>query len=260
MIGVFDSGIGGLTLLHEIIRQLPNEQYCYYADTENVPYSTKSEEQIKEFVENAVNYFLARNVKAIVLACNTATNVCIEDLRSRLSLPIIAIQPAVKVAVDNDSAELDAQRKKILVCATPITLRSARFQRLVDSLNADGIVERMALPELVKLAEREEFGKPAEDYITETLLQLDIKKFGSIVLGCTHFTYFEPIFYQLAPQLSIFDGNEGTARHLKNILGKLNLLSLKDETPFSVEYIESGKPTQNLERFERYITRIEHLT
>lgn len=260
MIGVFDSGIGGLTLLHEIIRQLPNEQYCYYADTENVPYSTKSEEQIKEFVENAVNYFLTRNVKAIVLACNTATNVCVEDLRSRLNIPIIAIQPAVKVAVDNDTAELNAQRKNILVCATPITLRSARFQRLVDSLLADGIVERMALPELVKLAEKEEFGPEAEAYIEQTLQQIDITKFGSIVLGCTHFTYFEPIFYQLAPQLSIFDGNEGTARHLKNILDKLNLLSLKREKPFSIEYIESGKPTQNLKRFERYIARIEQLS
>lgn len=260
MIGVFDSGIGGLTLLHEIIRQLPNEQYCYYADTENVPYSTKSEEEIKGFVEKAIQYFLSRNVKAIVLACNTATNVCVEDLRSRLEIPIIAIQPAVKVAVDHDTLELDAQRKKILVCATPITLRSSRFQRLVDSLNADGIVERMALPELVKLAEREEFGEESEIYISQTLEQIDIAAFGSIVLGCTHFTYFEPIFYQLAPQLSIFDGNEGTARHLKNILGKLNLLSQKTDNKLSVEYIESGKPTQNLARFERYIARIEQLT
>jgi glutamate racemase len=260
MIGVFDSGIGGLTLLSEIIRHLPNEQYCYYADTENVPYSTKSEVQIKEYVENAVNYFQQRKVKTIVLACNTATNVCIEDLRGRLSIPIIAIQPAVKVAVDKDSTELNFQKKNILVCATPITLRSARFQRLVHSLNADAIVERMALPELVNFAEREEFGKLAEDYIKETLQQIDISKFSSIVLGCTHFTYFEPIFYQLAPHLSIFDGNEGTARHLKNILGKLNLISLKEETPFLIEYIESGKPSKNLERFQRYIDRIEKLT
>jgi glutamate racemase len=118
----------------------------------------------------------------------------------------------------------------------------------------------MALPELVKLAEREEFGRLAEEYIGNSLQQIDISKFSSIVLGCTHFTYFEPLFYQLAPQLSIFDGNEGTARHLKNILGKLNLISMKGVIPFSVEYIESGKPTQNLERFQRYIARIEQLT
>ncbi len=259
MIGVFDSGIGGLTLLHEIIRHLPNEQYCYYADTKNVPYSTKSEDQIKEYVENAVNYFVQRKAKTIVLACNTATNVCIEDLRAKLTIPIIAIQPAVKVAVDNDKSVINSQRKNILVCATPITLRSDRFQRLLDSLDADRIVERMALPELVKLAEMEEFGKSAEDYIKETLLQIDISKFSSIVLGCTHFTYFEPIFSKLAPQLSLFDGNEGTARHLKNILSKLNLISLKRGTSFSIEYIESGKPTENLERFERYNTRIEQL-
>lgn len=251
MIGVFDSGIGGLTLLHEIIQQLPNEQFCYYADTENVPYSTKSEEQIKSYVDEAVDYFLHRKVKAIVLACNTATNVCIEDLRSRHTLPIIAIQPAVKVAVDNDTLH-----RKILVCATPITLRSARFQRLVDLLNANNLVERLALPELVKLAEAEIFDEKATQYIKDSLEQFDIKQFGSLVLGCTHFTYFEPTFKEIAPHLSIYDGNEGTARHLKNILGKLNLLS---EENFSVEYIESGKPTQNLERFERYIERIKLL-
>jgi glutamate racemase len=251
MIGVFDSGIGGLTLLHEIIEQLPNEQFCYYADTENVPYSTKTEEQIKSYVDEAINYFLQRKVQAIVLACNTATNVCIEDLRSRFTLPIIAIQPAVKVAVDNDNFH-----RKILVCATPITLRSARFQRLVDSLNANSLVERLALPELVKLAEAEVFDEKATQYIKDSLEQFDIKNFGSVVLGCTHFTYFEPTFKEIAPHLSIYDGNEGTAKHLKNILGKLNLLSNEN---FSVEYIESGKPTQNIARFERYIERIKAL-
>ena len=253
MIGIFDSGIGGLTLLHEIIRIIPNEAYCYYADTENVPYSNKTEDQIKGFVENAMNYFLQKQVKAIVLACNTATNVCIEDLRIRHTIPIIAIQPAVKVAYD-----FDLSNQKILVCATPVTLRSARFQKLIDSLNANSIIERMALPELVRFAEKEEFGKPPEDYIQETLFQLDISKFSSIVLGCTHFTYFEPIFKQFAPHLSVFDGNEGTARHLKNILAKMNLLNLSDEK-LSVEYVESGKPTQNLERFERYIEKINSL-
>ena len=251
MIGVFDSGIGGLTLLYEIIEQLPNEQFCYYADTKNVPYSTKTEEQIKTYVNEAVDYFLQRNVKAIVLACNTATNVCIEDLRNRYKLPIIAIQPAVKVAVDNDKLH-----RKILVCATPITLRSTRFQRLVDLLNANSLVERLALPELVKLAEAEIFDEKATKYIKDSLAQFDTHNFGSLVLGCTHFTYYEPIFKKIAPHLSIYDGNEGTARHLKNILIKLNLLS---EEIFSVEFIESGKPTQNFKRFERYIELIKVL-
>lgn len=252
MIGVFDSGIGGLTLLHEIIRHLPNEQYCYYADTEHVPYSTKSEEQIKLYVDKAINYFLEKNVKAIVLACNTATNVCIEDLRKKHTLPIIAIQPAVKVAFDKDIL-----KRKILVCATPITLRSGRFQRLLDSINADSMVERLALPELVKLAEIEQFDTlEAKQYIADSLAQFEIMQFGSVVLGCTHFTYYEPIFEELAPHLSIYDGNEGTARHLKNILNKFNLLSNEN---FSVEFIESGNPTQNLDRFERYFEFINQM-
>ena len=252
MIGVFDSGIGGLTLLHEIIQQLPNEQFCYYADTEHVPYSTKSEEQIKSYVDKAINYFLEKNVKAIVLACNTATNVCIEDLRKKHTLPIIAIQPAVKVAFDKDIL-----KRKILVCATPITLRSSRFQKLLDSIHADSMVERLALPELVKLAENEQFDtQEAKLYIADSLAQFDINMFGSVVLGCTHFTYFEPLFKELAPHLHIYDGNEGTARHLKNILGKLNLLTNES---FSVEFVESGKPTQNIQRFERYFEFINNM-
>jgi glutamate racemase len=254
MIGVFDSGIGGLTLLHEIMLQLPNEQFCYYADTENVPYSTKSEEQIKLFVDKAINYFLERNVKAIVLACNTATNVCIEDLRKRHTLPIIAIQPAVKVAVDKDIL-----KRKILVCATPITLRSDRFQRLLDSINANSLVERLALPELVKMAEKEQFDTiEAKQYLSDSLAQFDIDKFGSVVLGCTHFTYYEPIFQELAPHLFIYDGNEGTARHLKNILSGLNLLSTTKQN-LNVDFIESGHETQNKKRFERYFEFIKKL-
>lgn len=255
MIGVFDSGIGGLTVLHEVMKQLPNEDYCYYADTINVPYSTKSEEDIRCYVNNAVNFLIQKKVKAIVFACNTATNVCVEDLRIKhTNLPIIAIQPAVKVAVDNDS-----QRKKILVCATPITLRSLRFENLLSSLNAQNLVERMAMPELVKFAENEDFdSNEVIEYLTESLNQIDIHQFGSIVLGCTHFTYFEPIFNKIAPNLKIYDGNEGTARHLRNILTTLNLM---DSTPKNsvIEFVESGKISQNIERFKRYLTFIEHL-
>ncbi len=253
MIGVFDSGIGGLTVLHEIMKQLPNEDYCYYADTLHVPYSTKTEDDIKCYVNNAVHFFIQRNVKAIVFACNTATNVCVEDLRKKYThLPIIAIQPAVKVAVDNDLLH-----KKILVCATPITLRSLRFENLLNSLHAQHLVERMAMPELVRFAENEAFdSKQVIEYLEESLSQIDINQFGSIVLGCTHFTYFEPIFNKIAPHLKIYDGNEGTARHLKNILTQLELLD-KQAKVSTVEYIESGMESQNLERFNRYIHFIE---
>lgn len=252
MIGVFDSGIGGLTLLKEIIRQLPDEKFCYYADADNVPYSTKTEEEIRVFVNNAVRYFLKQDVKAIVLACNTATNVCVEYLRARLPFPVIAIQPAVKVAVDN-AIKNNVSDKKILVCATPVTLRSARFQRLLDSLHVDSQVERLGLTELVNFAEKEIFDEAAERYIAGSMALYNLEEFSSIVLGCTHFTYFEPAFRKIAPRLNIYDGNEGTARHLKNILLKENLLA---RDIFEIDYVESGIKSKNIGRFERYLERL----
>lgn len=254
MIGVFDSGIGGLTLLREIIRQLPDEKYCYYADTDHVPYSTKTEEQIRGFVDKAVGYFLEQNVKAIVLACNTATNVCVEYLRARLPFPVIAIQPAVKVAADN-AVKNNESHNKILVCATPVTLRSARFQRLLDTLDVNSRVERLGLTELVNFAEKEIFDGEAGQYITGALAPYDLDEFSSVVLGCTHFTYFEPVFRRIAPGLNIYDGNEGTARHLKNILTKENLLA---HDSLSIDYVESGIKSHNIARFERYMNVLQN--
>jgi glutamate racemase len=255
MIGVFDSGIGGLTLLREIIRQLPDEKYCYYADSDHVPYSTKTEEEIRGFVDKAVQYFQEQNVKAIVLACNTATNVCVEYLRARLPFPVIAIQPAVKVATDHALKNNEFQ-KKILVCATPVTLRSGRFQRLLDTLNVNSQVERLGLTELVNFAEKEVFDGKAEAFIAGELAPYDLDEFSSIVLGCTHFTYFEPVFRRIAPGLNMYDGNEGTARHLKNILTKENLLA-KDS--FSIDYIESGIKSDDIARFERYMAFLDRI-
>ena len=100
-IGVFDSGIGGLSVLRQIIKLLPNEKYIYYADTDNVPYGLKTKEQILEYVENAIDFLNSKKVKAIVVACNTATSVAIKDLRSDYNIPIIGIEPAIKPAIEN---------------------------------------------------------------------------------------------------------------------------------------------------------------
>jgi glutamate racemase len=250
MIGVFDSGIGGLTLLHELMQKLPHESYIYYADTKNVPYSYKTPEQIKGFVEDAVIFLRNQGCKAIVLACNTATNVAVEYLRSKYSFPIIAIQPAVKVAFDNNS-----ENKKILACATPITLKSERFNKLLNSLNINELVDKLPLPKLVEFAEREEFDSPAVlDYLKEELSKFDLNQYQFIVLGCTHFTYFEELIEAHFPTLKTVDGNKGTARHLKNTLYQLGLLNFEGES--KVTFIESGEETQNPERFWRYLKRV----
>jgi glutamate racemase len=223
MIGVFDSGIGGLTLLKEMRHTLPHENFLYYADTENVPYSYKSTEQIKEYVEKAVIFLRNEGCKAIVLACNTATNVTIEYLREKYDFPIIAIQPAVKVAFDNNS-----ENKRILACATPVTLKADRFEKLINSLDINHLVDRLQLS------------------------KFNLENYKYVVLGCTHFTYFEKLIQENFPTLQPVDGNEGTARHLKNTLASLNLIS---HGKGSVTFAESGKYVKDETRFLRYLNR-----
>ena len=101
-IGVFDSGIGGLTVLKKIIEILPNEKYIYYADTDNVPYGTKPKDEVKKYINQAVEFLISKNVKAIVVACNTATSIAVKELREKYTIPIIGIEPAAKPAVENN--------------------------------------------------------------------------------------------------------------------------------------------------------------
>lgn len=252
MIGVFDSGIGGLTLLHELMHTLPHEDFIYFADTENVPYSYKTPEQIKNFVEDALLYLREQGCKAIVLACNTATNVAVEYLRSKYDFPIVAIQPAVKVAFDNNK-----ENKRILACATPVTLKADRFENLINSLDINHLVDRLPLPKLVEFAEKEQFESPdVLGYLKEEFAKFDIDQHQYIVLGCTHFTYFEDLIEDNFPNLIAVDGNKGTARHLKNVLAKANLLS--DSGSGKIRFVESKIESQNPERFWRYLNRLKN--
>jgi glutamate racemase len=249
MIGVFDSGIGGLTLLKEIMSTMPHENFLYYADTENVPYSYKTTKQIKVYVEKAVVFLRAEGCKAIVIACNTATNVAIEYLREKYDFPFIAIQPAVKVALDNN-----AGNKRILASATPVTLKSDRFENLINSLDINHLVDKLPLPRLVEFAEKEILDGPEVlNYLKEEFSKFELKNYQYLVLGCTHFTYFEDLIRTNFPNLTPVDGNEGTARHLYNTLFTLNLLKTGNEG--TVKFIESGKYVVDEERFWRYLEK-----
>ncbi len=249
MIGVFDSGIGGLTLLKEMMHTLPHENFLYFADTENVPYSYKTTEQIKEYVGKAVVFLRNEGCKSIVLACNTATNVTIEYLREKYDFPIIAIQPAVKVAFDNNK-----ETKRILACATPVTLKADRFENLINSLDINHLVDRLPLPGLVEFAENEQFESiEVLEYLEKEFAKFDLEKYHYVVLGCTHFTYFEELIQENFPTLQPVDGNEGTARHLKNTLASLNLLNSNEKG--TIRFVESGRYVEDESRFCRYLGR-----
>ncbi len=233
-IGVFDSGIGGLTVLSKIIELLPNEEYIYYADTENVPYGTKLKEEVKKYVRKAIEFLISKDVKAIVIACNTATSIAINELRNTYSIPIIGIEPAVKPAIENKG------KKKVLVMATPTTIREEKLHNLIEKFEAREYVDLIPMPKLVEFAEKREFeSEEVEKYIKEELKIYNLKNYSELVLGCTHFPFFKETLAKIFPkETKIIDGSLGVANRLKNVLKENNMLA---NNILKIEYYYSGK-------------------
>ncbi len=127
-IGFFDSGIGGLTVLSEAIKRLPNHEYLYYADTLHAPYGPKPKEEVRGYVFEAIEFLVQQGAQIIVIACNTATSIAIEELRTKYSIPIIGMEPAVKPAIHLK----DEMKKRVLVTATPLTLKEEKLHRLIQ--------------------------------------------------------------------------------------------------------------------------------
>ena len=245
-IGVFDSGIGGLTVLKKIIEILPNEKYIYYADTDNVPYGTKPKEEVKEYINKAVEFLISKNVKAIVIACNTATSIAVKELREKYTFPIIGIEPAAKPAVENRG------NKKVLIMATPTTIKEEKLKYLLESLNAEENVDLIAMPKLVEFAENKDFESDnVKEYIQEQLKEYNLEDYSELVLGCTHFPFFKDILSKIFPKdTQIIDGSTGVANRLKNILQENNLLG---NNQLEIEYYYSGKLAENEEELNKLL-------
>lgn len=237
-IGVFDSGIGGLSVLSKIVEILPNEEYIYYADTNHVPYGTKTNEQIKEYVKEAVQFLIQKNVKAIVIACNTATSIAIEYLRKKYSIPIIGIEPAAKPAVENRN------NKKVLLMATPVTVREEKLKELLKTVDTSHSVDLIAMPGLVQFAEKQDFtSKEVGDYIKKQLKDYNLKEYSELVLGCTHFPFFKDILSELLPKgIQIIDGSVGVANRLKSVLQNKEAIG---NNQLKITYYYSGKKVEN---------------
>ena len=222
-IGFFDSGIGGITVLYEALKILPNEDYIYYADVSNVPYGNKPRDEIREYIFGATDFIINQGVKALVIACNTATSAAIEDLRKRYTIPIIGMEPAVKPAVEKNGNS----HKRVLVTATAFTLKEEKLINLIEKLDNENIVDLLPLPGLVEFAEKFQYNEEIVGaYLQQELGKYDLNLYGTIVLGCTHFPIYRDIFRKLLPEnVDIIDGNMGTVKYLKRILeenGQIN--------------------------------------
>ena len=251
-IGVFDSGIGGLTVLKEIIKILPNEEFIYYADTDNVPYGIKPKEEVKEYINQAVKFLIDKDVKAIVIACNTATSVAIKDLRSDYNIPIIGIEPAIKPAVEN------RKNKKVLLMATPVTVKGEKIRNLIKRLGAEDIVELIAMPKLVEFAESGEFKtERVKEYIRESLKKFNLEEYSYLVLGCTHFPYFETTLKEILPDsICIIDGSIGVAERLKEVLEENKILGSNN---LEITFYYSGRKVKEeveIEKLKNLLNKI----
>jgi len=251
-IGFFDSGIGGLTVLYEALKVLPQEDYLYYADTAHVPYGNKPKEIVRNYVLEAVDFMVSKGIQVLVVSCNAATSVAIDALRAKYSFPIIGMEPAIKPAVS------DSAGKRVLVFAAEMTLREEKFQRLVANVDNSGIVDYVPLQELVMHAERFEFdSETILPYLEKKLIGFDLKQYGTIVLGCTHFPYFRNLIRKVVPPaIAIIDGNKGTVQNLKR---KLEAIGAPMAGTGSVEHYTSGIKAEKrlFESYLEYLQKIE---
>ena len=212
-IAVFDSGVGGISVLKELIALMPEEHYLYFGDSANAPYGTRTTEEVKVLTLNAAAKLYERGIKALVVACNTATAAAIEDLRQEYpGIVIVGIEPALKMATDR------FPRGHVGIMATQVTLREEKLEHLVGRF-PDATVERIPAPGLVELVEQ---GK-AESEETESLLRQILSPYlgqlDAIVLGCTHYPFVKDTVQKiLGEQVKVLDGGAGTARQTRRLL------------------------------------------
>lgn len=254
-IGIFDSGIGGMSVLHEAMKHLPEEQFIYYADTDHVPYGIKAREEVAGYVEEATDFLVRKGVKAIIIACNTATSIAIEQIRSKYALPILGMEPAVKTGVKR------SRGKRVMVIATPLTVKEEKLRNLLRQVDDDNRVDLLPLPKLVVFAERGEFVcEEVEGYLREELAHYNLKNYSALVLGCTHFNYFKDTLRKLLPsEVEFIDGSRGTVRYLKSLLAEMGQL---EHNKTIVEYYQSGRLVKDpgmLEYFDKLQERLEQM-
>lgn len=237
-VGVFDSGVGGLSVAREIRRARPAEHLLYVADTAYVPYGDRSEAEVRARTLAIGEWVQAQGAKVLVVACNTASGAALEALRERLVIPVIGLEPALKPAVR------ETRVGRVGVMATRGTIASARFQRLVDNY-ADGVqVVRDPCPGLADLVEDGMLAGPELDVrIRDYVAPLREAGVDTVVLGCTHYVFVrDAIQNALGPDVRLLDSGDAIARRTRQILTEAG--ALEAEGQGSLRLMTTGEPLE----------------
>lgn len=248
-IAVFDSGLGGVSVLRELIRELPAEDFYYYGDSLNAPYGTKHPEVVRQLTIGHVQDFLEMGVKGVVIACNTATSAAVRRLRLMYpDLPLVGIEPAVKPAAEA------FPRGNILVMATPVTIRQEKLRHLIDTYGGKANVIPLACPGLMDFVEAGNIDSPELTGFLRDLLEPYQSSLDAIVLGCTHYPFVQKVIKRLVdPSVAIFDGGAGTAREMKRRLGAAGLLREDSGVQGAVTFHCSDPSVRKQELFRKLL-------
>ncbi len=247
-IGIFDSGVGGLTVLRAVQKLLPSESLIYLGDTARVPYGDKSPETVTRYALEDARFLEAHNVKAIVVACNTATAHALETLRDVASVPVLGVvEPGVKAAV------AQTKSKKIAVLGTRGTIRSETYQRAILARLPDAKVLALECPLFVPLVEERFQEHPAARLIAQSYIQPILEaQCDTVILGCTHYPILQPLLNDLlGPYIHIVDAAAACAQALKRLLNDSHLLCQSLEAPAPSYYV-----TDAPEHFQRLASGI----
>ncbi len=246
-IGIFDSGIGGLTVLKEIIKELPGESTIYLGDTARVPYGIRSAETVMRYSLENAKILMSKDIKLLVVACNTSSSISLQRLADELSVPVIGVvEPGARAAVHKSIS------KKIAVIGTETTIRSRSYENAMKSIDSSSEVIGVACPLFVPLVEE---GWLEGDVVTLTAKKYlsPVKKHGvdSIVLGCTHYPMIKDIIASVAG-VPLIDSAVETAREVHRVLRDMELLRLSADDP-EREFLVTDSPDKFVDVGERFL-------
>lgn len=248
-VGVFDSGVGGISVLRELIRVMPCENYIYLGDSKNAPYGTKSLEEVRRLSLENARTLLEQGAKGLVVACNTATSAAVRLMRGMYpNLPIVGIEPALKPAA------LQKEHPHVLVMATPMTVQQEKFRQLMARYEQKAEIYPLPCPGLMEFVEAGDLESDMlHDFLQELLDPYLGKQLDSVVLGCTHYPFARRMIRQIVGDaVTIFDGGEGTAREMRRRLAVADLLNPSEE-PGWVRFENSVATPEELALCERLL-------
>ncbi len=238
-LGVFDSGIGGLTVARALFERLPRESVIYFGDTARVPYGPKSPETVRRYSAEILAYLLQRGVKAVVVACNTSTAQALDHLRAHSPVPVVGvIEPGARAAVQA------TRSGKIGVIGTAGTIASGAYERAIKALRPDATVYARACPLFVPLVEEGWFDHPATELIAREYLE-PLKRAGTdvLVLGCTHYPLLKPLLARvMGPEVALIDSAEETARAVQREIEQRDLAAPAASDPIHRFVVSDDEP------------------